>query len=83
MVNRKGKISGIRSRHVGIPMLLCVYYATGDGIKTSFWVDVFFIRFGRRPWGRKKNDEFFLRVLWPFWVLVVMATLLLGLGVIL
>lgn len=64
-------------------MLLCVYYATGDGVKTSFWVDVLFIRFGRRPWGRKKNDEFFLRVLWPFWVLVVIAILLLGSGVIL
>lgn len=78
MVNRKGKIPGIRSRHVGIPMLFCIFYATGGGIKTSFWVDVLFIRFGRRPWGRKKNDEFFFKVLWPFWVLMAAAILLSG-----
>lgn len=75
MINRKGRISGIRSRHIGIPMLLCIYLSKGDGIKYSFWVDILFVRFGRRPWGRKKNDEFYVKILWPLYFILIILFL--------
>lgn len=72
MANWESNKAGIRSRHFGIPMLLCIFYSRGDGIKTAFWVDVLFVRFGRRAW----TEKFFIHVLWPFYLLLV--TLALG-----
>ena len=76
MVNKRGKIPGVKSRYIGIPMFLCLYYSMADGIKMQFRVDVLFVRFGRRSWGRKRNDEFYIKILWPFWVLLAVNVLL-------